>query len=301
MNKEVQMNFKKIRGRIVITAGVLAMTVVPQAVSAACVQTQNAGEIRQPAYLSDEGSVCSDFGKNRSCGGSSFCLTSDGWMNNGDSERCGFRYLFWGCNSDGENGDGGICFKPDCGETDTPGCGNGDEGENRPDGTPGDDEGNTPGRDDSEVIQPGGKPGSGDGNISGGGTSGNQSSSYGSEVTDLVNQQRSAQGLSPLSYDSELTKLAQLKAEDMAENNYFSHQSPTYGSAFDMMQSAGVSYRSAGENIARGQKTPAAVMDSWMNSQGHRENILSLSYTSIGVGYAVDDSGRACWVQIFKG
>ena len=81
------------------------------------------GEIRQPAYLaaclSDEGSVCSDFGKNRSCGslkdGSSFCLTSDGWMNNGDSERCGFRYLFWGCNSDGENGDGGICFKPDCG------------------------------------------------------------------------------------------------------------------------------------------------------------------------------------------
>lgn len=61
----------------------------------------------------------------------------------------------------------------------------------------------------------------------------------------------------------------------MAENNYFSHQSPTYGSAFDMMQSAGVSYRSAGENIARGQKTPAAVMDSWMNSQGHRENILS--------------------------
>ena len=86
----------------------------------------------------------------------------------------------------------------------------------------------------------------------------------------------------------------------MAENNYFSHQSPTYGSAFDMMQSAGVSYRSAGENIARGQKTPAAVMDSWMNSQGHRENILSSSYTSIGVGYAVDDSGRACWVQIFQ-
>ena len=70
------MNFKKIRGRIVITAGVLAMTVVPQAVSAACVQTQNAGEIRQPAYLaaclSDEGSVCSDFGKNRSCGAVSY-------------------------------------------------------------------------------------------------------------------------------------------------------------------------------------------------------------------------------------
>ena len=133
MNKEVQMNFKKIRGRIVITAGVLAMTVVPQAVSAACVQTQNAGEIRQPAYLaaclSDEGSVCSDFGKNRELRRKQFCLTSDGWMNNGDSERCGFRYLFWGCNSDGENGDGGICFKPDCGdETDTPGCGNGGEG-----------------------------------------------------------------------------------------------------------------------------------------------------------------------------
>ena len=68
-----------------------------------------------------------------------------------------------------------------------------------------------------------------------------------------------------------------------------------------MMKEYGVSYRSAGENIARGQKTPSSVMDSWMNSSGHRANILSSSYSSIGVGYAVADDGRAYWVQIFKG
>ncbi len=68
-----------------------------------------------------------------------------------------------------------------------------------------------------------------------------------------------------------------------------------------MMQAAGISYRSAGENIARGQSTPEAVMNSWMNSAGHRENILSTSYTSIGIGCAADSSGRLCWVQLFKG
>ena len=126
-------------------------------------------------------------------------------------------------------------------------------------------------------------------------------SSYASEVADIVNQERTSQGLSPLSYDSQLAELAQTKAEDMAENGYFSHQSPTYGSAFDMMNEAGISYRSAGENIARGQRTPEAVMDSWMNSSGHRANILSSSYSSVGVGYAEDENGTAYWVQMFLG
>ena len=126
-------------------------------------------------------------------------------------------------------------------------------------------------------------------------------SSYASEVADIVNQERTSQGLSPLSYDSQLAELAQKKAEDMAENGYFSHQSPTYGSAFDMMNEAGISYRSAGENIARGQRTPEAVMDSWMNSSGHRANILSSSYSSVGVGYAEDENGTAYWVQMFLG
>lgn len=126
-------------------------------------------------------------------------------------------------------------------------------------------------------------------------------SSYASEVADIVNQERTSQDLSPLSYDSQLAELAQKKAEDMAENGYFSHQSPTYGSAFDMMNEAGISYRSAGENIARGQRTPEAVMDSWMNSSGHRANILSSSYSSVGVGYAEDENGTAYWVQMFLG
>ena len=329
MNKEVQMNFKKIRGRIVITAGILAMTAVPQAVSASCVQTQNAGEVRQPAYLAaylpDKGCEMeqyhTDFGKNQNCGslksGNSFFLTSDGGINAQGSERYGFCHPFWDFGFGGEYWNSGSCVQPEIGDTESrPDCGgssqDGCTGESRPEGTPGDDGENQPEIGDNEGIQPedkpenqpGEKPGSGsseDENTSGGNTSEDQSSSYGSAVADLVNQQRSAKGLPSLSYDAELTRLAQMKAEDMAENNYFSHQSPAYGSAFDMLSSAGVSYRSAGENIARGQKTPEAVMDSWMNSQGHRENILSSSYTSIGVGYAADSSGRICWVQIFKG
>ncbi|MBQ8563178.1 MAG: hypothetical protein IJ443_04740 [Firmicutes bacterium] len=122
-----------------------------------------------------------------------------------------------------------------------------------------------------------------------------------SQVVSLVNQERQEAGLGSLKADSELTRLAQLKAEDMAEKGYFSHTSPTYGSAFDMMKSAGYSYRTAGENIAKGQKTAEAVMNGWMNSSGHRANILGSGYTKIGVGYATNGSGTPYWVQIFAG
>ena len=121
------------------------------------------------------------------------------------------------------------------------------------------------------------------------------------QVVNLVNQQRSARGLGALKSDSQLARLAQLKAEDMAKKGYFSHTSPTYGSAFDMMKAAGYSYRTAGENIAKGQKTAETVMRGWMNSSGHRANILSTGYAKIGVGYALDASGTPHWVQIFAG
>lgn len=121
------------------------------------------------------------------------------------------------------------------------------------------------------------------------------------QVVNLVNQQRSARGLQVLKSDSRLARLAQLKAEDMAKKGYFSHTSPTYGSAFDMMKAAGYSYRTAGENIAKGQKTAETVMRGWMNSSGHRANILSTGYKKIGVGYALDASGTPHWVQIFAG
>jgi uncharacterized protein YkwD len=85
----------------------------------------------------------------------------------------------------------------------------------------------------------------------------------------------------------------------MINKNYFSHTSPTYGSPFKMMETFGVKFSSAGENIASGQKTPAAVMSSWMNSPGHRSNILSTSYSEIGVGLAKSSSGKTYWTQMF--
>ena len=126
-------------------------------------------------------------------------------------------------------------------------------------------------------------------------------SSMTSQVVSLVNSERAAQGIAALQNDSKLSEIAQQKAEDMAKNQYFSHTSPTYGSAFDMLKAAGYSYKTAGENIAMGQKSAASVMDGWMHSSGHRANILHTSYEKIGVGYAVSADGMPYWVQIFAG
>ena len=121
---------------------------------------------------------------------------------------------------------------------------------------------------------------------------------YEKEVVRLVNIERRANGLSDLTYDWQLSRVARYKSEDMKNNNYFSHTSPTYGSPFQMMKSFGISYRSAGENIAKGQKTPAEVVNAWMNSSGHRANILNSSFTHIGVGYVSDGK---YWTQMFIG
>lgn len=121
------------------------------------------------------------------------------------------------------------------------------------------------------------------------------------EVVRLVNQQRAANGLGALTVNSALTKTATLKSQDMAKLNYFSHTSPTYGSPFDEMKQFGISYRTAGENIAMGQKTPAEVMNAWMNSAGHRANILNSSFTKIGVGIAKNANGQYIWTQQFIG
>lgn len=120
--------------------------------------------------------------------------------------------------------------------------------------------------------------------------------SYEEEVVRLVNVERTKRGLSPLASDWQLSRVARYKSQDMRDNGYFSHTSPTYGSPFQMMRSFGISYRSAGENIAKGQKTPAAVVRAWMNSSGHRANILNAGFTHIGVGYVA--SGHY-WTQMF--
>lgn len=122
--------------------------------------------------------------------------------------------------------------------------------------------------------------------------------SYEEEVIRLVNEIRVQNGLPKFTTNWELSRVARYKSQDMKDKNYFSHTSPTYGSPFDMIKSFGISYRTAGENIARGYSTPKAVVDGWMNSPGHRANILNASFTQIGVGYV--QSGHYC-TQMFIG
>lgn len=119
-----------------------------------------------------------------------------------------------------------------------------------------------------------------------------------SEVIRLVNEARAANGLQPLTANWELSRVARYKSQDMADRSYFSHTSPTYGSPFQMIRAFGLSFRTAGENIAYGQRTPQQVFQGWMNSSGHRANILSASYTQIGVGYVADGH---YWTQMFIG
>ena len=129
-------------------------------------------------------------------------------------------------------------------------------------------------------------------------TADSQVTSYEKEVIRLINEERTKNGLNPLTEDWQLSRVARFKSQDMKDNNYFSHTSPVYGSPFEMIKNFGISYRSAGENIAKGQATPHSVVNAWMNSSGHRANILNSTYTKIGVGYVADGK---YWTQMFIG
>lgn len=122
--------------------------------------------------------------------------------------------------------------------------------------------------------------------------------SFESEVIRLVNEIRVQNGLKPLTANWELSRVARHKSQDMRDQGYFSHTSPTYGMPFQMIKSFGLSFRTAGENIAKGYATPQAVVNGWMNSSGHRANILNASYTQIGVGYVAQGH---YWTQMFIG
>lgn len=124
-------------------------------------------------------------------------------------------------------------------------------------------------------------------------------SSQENEVARLVNAERAKAGLPALKFNWELSRVARYKSADMASKGYFSHNSPTYGTPFQMMENFGLRFSAAGENIAYGQRTPAEVMRDWMNSPGHRNNILSRSYTEIGVGLAKNKNGVCYWTQMF--
>lgn len=119
-----------------------------------------------------------------------------------------------------------------------------------------------------------------------------------SEVIRLTNEARAKNGLSPLTANWQLSRVARYKSQDMKDKGYFSHTSPTYGTPFQMMKSFNISYKTAGENIAKGYSTPKAVVDGWLNSEGHRKNIMNASFTQIGVGYV---SGGNYWTQMFIG
>ncbi|WP_027417141.1 CAP domain-containing protein [Aneurinibacillus terranovensis] len=120
------------------------------------------------------------------------------------------------------------------------------------------------------------------------------------QMLNLVNQERQKQGLAPLKINMQLEKMARVKAKDMIDNNYFSHQSPTYGSPFDMMKRFGVSYRTAGENIA-GNSSVQAAHQALMNSAGHRANILNGSFTQVGIGIVNGGPYGKMFVQDFVG
>lgn len=164
-------------------------------------------------------------------------------------------------------------------------------------------EGNKPGVEKPEVAKPEGNKPSAEKPVNPGENkptkpeeNNNANSDFASQVIDLVNKERANAGLQPLKSDAALNKVAMIKAKDMYDNNYFSHQSPTLGSPFDLMRAQGINYNTAGENIAKGQRTPQEVMNAWMNSDGHRKNIMSSSFTSIGVAYY-----NGVWVQAFTG
>ena len=120
------------------------------------------------------------------------------------------------------------------------------------------------------------------------------------EVFDLINKQRTNNGLAALKNDSEVQRVARIKAQDMVDNNYFSHTSPTYGSPFDMLKSFKISYKTAGENIA-GNSSNSSAVTAWMNSSGHKANILNSNFNYTGIGVVSSPKYVKMYVQLFIG
>jgi len=119
------------------------------------------------------------------------------------------------------------------------------------------------------------------------------------EVIRLVNKEREKAGITQLIENDKISNVARTKSKDFINNNYFSHNSPIYGSPFDMLDSYGIKYTAAAENIASGQRNPTEVMYYWMSSSGHRANILNSTLNQIGVGVARDNDGNLYWTQMF--
>lgn len=125
-------------------------------------------------------------------------------------------------------------------------------------------------------------------------------SSYEEELLTKVNEARAEEGVEPLVYDPQVAKVAQLKAQDLLTNNYFEHESPTYGAPSEMLTQFGIDWIASGENIAAGQLSVDEVHQGWMDSPGHRENILNPMFTHIGFGFTEGGGDYGTyWVQMF--
>ena len=118
------------------------------------------------------------------------------------------------------------------------------------------------------------------------------------EVIRLTNEVREKHGLKPLQADPALSYVARKKSDDMVSLQYFDHYSPTFGTLFQMLDFFGIQYSYAGENLAYGFRTPEKVMDAWMESDGHRKNVLKDIYTHIGVGY--NEKGHYWTMQLIR-
>ena len=133
--------------------------------------------------------------------------------------------------------------------------------------------------------------------------SGTQTSNMNSdekEIFDLINKQRTNNGLTALKHDNGVQRVARIKAQDMVDNNYFSHTSPTYGSPFDMLKNFKISYKTAGENIA-GNSSNSSAVTAWMNSSGHKANILNSNFNYTGIGVVSSPKYGKMYVQLFIG
>ncbi|MBR2471625.1 MAG: hypothetical protein IKB55_02965 [Clostridia bacterium] len=127
-------------------------------------------------------------------------------------------------------------------------------------------------------------------------------SAFEKRVLELVNIERAKYGLSALQWSNELASVARAHSKDMNDRGFFSHTNPDGKSAFDRIKAAGISYSYAAENIAAGQSTPEAVVEGWMNSKGHRENILNPNLKYLGVGfYEGNGTYKYYWTQNFTG
>lgn len=120
-------------------------------------------------------------------------------------------------------------------------------------------------------------------------------------VVELVNEERKKAGLNTLAYDEKTTYAATQRSYEMAAHQYFQHARPDKSSCFTVFADYKISYGWAGENIALGQETPEKVMHDWMNSPGHKANILKPEFTKIGIGIAANEYGRLYWTQLFTG